>query len=67
MSPRELQCIWKSGHVQWEPKMGSPEVQSFLGLIFLMVGERKLRQEHDCHSCDGFPDLLTRELVAGIS
>lgn len=43
MSPEGLQCIWKSGHVQWEPKMGNPEVQTFHSLIFLVV---KGRAEH---------------------
>lgn len=67
MPSGDLECIWKSGRVPGEPKMGNPEVQSFHSLTFLMVSGRKLRCKHYSYGCKAFPDLLMRELVAAIT
>ena len=56
----DLRCIWKSEHVPWQPKTGSPEAQSFHSLIFLMVKKKELHLKILCPWLSGFPNLLMK-------
>ena len=62
----DLRCIWKSEHVPWQPKIGSPEVQSFHSLIFLMVKKKGTQFENIVPMAEWFSKFVNEELVEAI-